>query len=208
MKKYIAVISFIISLTPIKINAQSDEAQQLLLNVEKLSQLKKILSNMYQGYQLVSKGYNTIKGISEGNFDLHKHFLDALLAISPAVKKYKRVADIIHQQRQLVREYKSAFTRFKTSGLFNATEIDYMQRVYANLFNSSIQHLDELTVIVTAGKLRMSDDERLSAIDRIFDSVSDQLSFLRTFNKENSVLGLQRSREMLETKVSSRLNGL
>ena len=29
---------------------------------------------MYQGYKIVSKGYNTIKDISEGNFDLHKTF--------------------------------------------------------------------------------------------------------------------------------------
>ncbi|HUQ67577.1 MAG TPA: hypothetical protein VM101_15550, partial [Flavitalea sp.] len=51
--------------------SQSDEAQQLLLNVEKLTQLKKILNDMYKGYKIVSKGYNTIKDISEGNFDLH-----------------------------------------------------------------------------------------------------------------------------------------
>lgn len=186
----------------------SDEAQQLLLNVEKLAQLKKILNNMYQGYQLINKGYNTIKDISHGNFDLHKSFLDGLQAVSPAVKKYKRIADIIQQQGQLVKEYKSAFTRFKTSNLFNSTEIKYMENVYENLFSNSFQNLDDLAMIVTAGKLRMSDDERLRAIDRVFDDVSDKLSFLRRFNKENNILALQRGREMLDTKVSKQLNGL
>ncbi len=208
MKKYVVLVWLSVSLVSVNTKAQSDEAQQLLLNVEKLAQLKKILHNMYEGYQLISKGYNTIKDISQGNFDLHKNFLDGLLAVSPTVKKYKRIAAIIQQQGQLVKEYKSAFTRFKTSNLFNPTEIKYMENVYANLFNNSLQNLDELAMIVTAGKLRMSDDERMTAIDRVFDDVSDKLNFLRTFNKENNILALQRGREMFDTKVSKVLNGL
>jgi outer membrane lipoprotein-sorting protein len=38
--------------------SQSQEAQQLLLNVEKLAQLKQILKDLYKGYEIVSKGYN------------------------------------------------------------------------------------------------------------------------------------------------------
>ncbi len=208
MKKCVLLLWLSVSILSVRTLGQSDETQQLLLNVEKLAQLKKILHNMYQGYQLISKGYNTIKDISQGNFDMHKNFLDGLLAVSPSVKKYKRIADIIHQQSQLVKEYKSAFTRFKTSNLFNSTEIKYMENVYKNLFNNSLQNLDDLAMIVTVGKLRMSDDERMTAIDRVFDDVSDKLNFLRTFNKENNILALQRGREMFDTKVSKQLNGL
>ncbi len=208
MKKYVVIMWLSACFFSVNVTAQSEEAQQLLLNVEKLAQLKKILHNMYQGYQLVSKGYNTIKDISQGNFDLHKNFLDGLLAVSPAVKKYKRIADIIKQQNQLVKEYKSAFVRFKTSNLFNSTEIKYMENVYAKLFTNSLENLDDLAMIVTAGKLRMSDDERMNAIDRVFDDVSDKLNFLRTFNKENNILALQRGRELVETRVTKQLIGL
>ena len=61
-------------------SAQSAEIQQLLLNVEKLTQFKQILSDMKKGYQILEGGYNTIKDISEGNFSLHKAFLDGLRA--------------------------------------------------------------------------------------------------------------------------------
>jgi hypothetical protein len=84
--------------------AQSTETQQLLLNVEKLAQLKKILSNMKKGYEIVSSGYNTIKDIFKGNFNLHDAFLNALLQVSPTVRKYKRVADIIPCQSEIVKE--------------------------------------------------------------------------------------------------------
>ena len=82
-----------------------------------------------------------------------------------------------------------------------------MGNVYTNLFNKSLQNLDELTMVITAGKLRMSDDERLNAIDRIYNDMGDKLVFLRTFNKENNVLAIQRGREMVDTKVSKKLNG-
>ena len=188
--------------------AQSTEAQQLLLNVEKLAQLKKILSNMKKGYEIVSTGYNTIKDISQGNFNLHDAFLNALLQVSPTVRKYKRVADIISCQSQIVKEYRSALNRFKSSNLFNSSEITYMEDVYKNLFNKSLQNLDELGMVLTAGKLRMSDDERIAAIDRIYKDISDKLVFLRSFNNEGAVLAVQRGREMVDTKLSEKLNGL
>jgi len=207
MKKCIVILWVILFSFSGQVVAQSTEIQQLLLNVEKLAQLKKILSNMKKGYEIVSNGYNTIKDISKGNFNLHEAFLDALLQVSPTVRKYKKIGEIIIFQTQLVKEYKSAFRRFDASNLFNANEIKYMGNVYSNLFNKSLQNLDELTMVITAGKLRMSDDERLNAIDRIYIDMGDKLVFLRTFNKENNMLAIQRGREMVDTRVSKKLNG-
>ena len=185
--------------------SQSQEAEQLLLNVEKLAQMKQILKDLYKGYEIVSKGYNTIKDISQGNFNLHQAFLDALMQVSPAVKKYKRVADIIISQGMLVKEYKSAFKRFRNTNLFNDKEINYMAEVYTNLFNKSLESLDELLMIITANKLRMSDDERFAAIDRIFADMEDKLSFLRNFNRSTTTLAMQRGKESIDTKISQQL---
>lgn len=208
MKSLIILLLLTAQISSNVLYAQSTEAQQLLLNVEKLAQLKKILSNMKKGYEIVSTGYNTIKDISQGNFNLHDAFLNALLLVSPTVRKYKRVADIISCQSQIVKEYRSAFNRFKSTNLFNSSEITYMEDVYKNLFNKSLQNLDELGMVLTAGKLRMSDDERIAAIDRIYKVISDKLVFLRSFNNEGSVLAVQRGREMVDTKLSEKLNGL
>lgn len=174
--------------------AQVNEIIQLGLNIEKLAQLKSILTNMKRGYDIVSGGYNKIKNISEGNFSIHEAFLDGLMQVSPIVKKYRKVPEIISQQLALVKEYKSAYNRFRSSNFFNPRELGYMARVYENLFNESLKNLDELTIIVTAGKLRMSDDERIQAIDRIHADGEDKLLFLRHFNSNNSVLALQRAK--------------
>ncbi len=191
-----------------QVKAQSDEAQQLLLNWEKLAQFKKILQNMYDGYKILHKGYTAVKDISEGNFTLHKSFLDGLLQVNPAVRKYKRITDIISYQVRIVKEYKAAFNQFKGDKQFTIQEIEYLGKVYKNLFEQSLKSLDELAIVITAGKLRMSDDERLQAIDKIYSSVEDQFSFLKDFNSNTAMLSLQRKSEQAEIKMSRRINGL
>jgi len=197
MKKMIIILGIILFSFPManKALAQTDEIAQLLLNVEKLAQFEHILSDMKKGYEILSGGYNTIKDLSQGNFSLHKTFLDALMEVSPTVKNYKRVADIISYQVILVKEYKSAFNRFKQDNNFNEQELAYLGRVYKNLFKQSLDNLDNLVTIITANQLRMSDDERLGAIDRIFADMQDKLLFLRHFNNNTTVLALQRAKE-------------
>ena len=186
-------------------SAQSAEVQQLLLNYEKLNQLKNILRDMKKGYNILSKGYTAIKDISQGNFNLHEAFIDGLMAVNPAIKNYKRVIDIISYQKNIVREYKSAYIQFKHNGNFSPDEIEYLGRVYSNLFNQSLQNLDELATVITSSKLSMSDDERLKAIDRIFEDTEDKLQFLRDFNKKASFLAIQRSKEKQDVATMQQL---
>lgn len=196
MKKiFIIWIVFLVMLVPSKTSAQLQEMQQLLLNIEKLAQFKQILQDMKKGYVILNGGYNTVKDLSQGNFSLHKAFIDGLMQVSPTVKKYKRIGEIINYQMLLVKEYKIAFKRFKNSTLFNEKEIRYIEKVYDNLFKQSLRNLDELTTVITANKLRMSDDERLESIDRIYADMQDKLVFLRNFNANTSVLTVQRSKE-------------
>lgn len=186
---------------PPKASAQSQEMQQLILNIEKLAQFKSILEDMKKGYDILLNGYNAVKDISEGNFSLHKLFLDRLLDVSPTVRKYKRVGDIITYQIMLVREYKAAFNDFRASSLFDAREMEYMGRVYSQLFDESLDCLEDLIAVLTAGRLRMSDEERLAEIDYLYDSIRDKVAFLRSFNHSTSMLAVQRLKEKKDVDV-------
>lgn len=202
MKKLLIIGTvFILFLLPSKVTAQKQEIQQLILNIEKLAQFKQILKDMKKGYEILSGGYNTVKDLSEGNFSLHETFLDALMQVSPTVRNYKRIGDIVNYQVLLVKEYKSAFNRFRDSKNFNPEEIAYLERVYDNLVKQSLRNLDELTSVITANKMRMSDDERLAAIDKIYTDMQDKLLFLRNFNNNTAVLDLQRAKERNDTRA-------
>ncbi|UUW08632.1 TerB family tellurite resistance protein [Flavobacterium plurextorum] len=209
MKKILITAAMVLAvLFPGRAGAQSAEIQQLILNIEKLSQFKKILSDMKKGYELLSGGYKTVKDMSEGNFSLHKTFLDALMQVSPAVKSYKRVGDIVNYQILLVKESRKGMDRFLKSESFSAQEISYFEKVYANLLNQSLRNLDELMMVITADKLRMSDDERLEAVDKIYLEMQDKLSFLRSFNASSSILVLQRAKEKSDVYASKGLQEL
>ena len=205
MKKLLILLTLVIHSTCF---SQSQEAKQLLLNVEKLAQLKLMLSHMKTGYQILEKGYTSIKNISQGNFNLHRDFLDGLLQVSPAVKQYSKVADIIRVQLKLVKESKAALAEFRGSKQFTIAEIEYLGNVYANLLKECLKTLDELAMVVTAGKLRMSDDERLQAIDKIYDELMEQYTFLNEFNNGTAILSLQREKEKMDIDLMRKVHGL
>ncbi len=183
-------------ISPFRGAAQSTEIQQLILNAEKLSQFKSILNQMKAGYDIISYGYNAIKDISEGNFSLHSVFIGGLMIVSPEVKKYGRIADIVSAQVKINAEYRSALSRFQSSGIFNPGELKYMGRVYGKLLDQAKDNLDDLLMVITDAQLRMSDEERLAQIDRIYADMQDKIVFLRKFNESGSVLAAQRNREL------------
>ncbi len=94
-----------------------------------------------------------------------------------------------------MKEYKNAYKKAKAGGWFNPGEINYMAKVYNNLFKLSLKNLDDLFKIITASELRMSDIERLTIINTIHEDMQDKLLFLRSFNNKNILLALQRAKE-------------
>lgn len=206
MKKLIISIWITLGLgNALPLQGQTQEAQQLILNYEKLLQLEEILDNMHKGYKILSQGYNAIKDIAEGNFTLHKVFLDGLYAINPAVRDYKKIPEIIRYQQLLLKESKRTYSRFKNDPNLTIREMEYIENVYASLLKQSLRNLDELLMIITAAKLRMNDEERLQAIDRIFYDMEAKLSFLKHFNNSTGALVLQRAKEKNDVTTIQKL---
>jgi hypothetical protein len=211
MKKqifWIVLIAGFVSVDSVKAQSIAQDIEQLTLDYEKLAQMKSILKEMYKGYEVVSTGYSNVKNVTQGNFNLHQAFLNGLLAVSPAVRNYKRITDIINNQAEIIKEYKEAYAIFKKDPNFNFDELNYISGVYNNLINESVKNLDALTMVITAGKLRMSDDERLKAIDKIADDTGEKLSFLRSFNNDTQIQALQRAKERNDLQTVQQLYGV
>ncbi|HNP94384.1 MAG TPA: TerB family tellurite resistance protein [Cyclobacteriaceae bacterium] len=208
MKKSITIFLFSVCLMISAISrAQSQEAQQLMLNWEKLQTLEKMLDNMYMGYKILDKGYTTIKKIAEGDYSIHQAFLDGLMAVNPSVRNYKRIPFIIEYQRLLMQEYRRAWTRFKNDPNLTIDEILYIESVYRFIVQASVRNLDDLAMIITATKLRMSDDERMRAIDNIFYDMENRMVFLRGFNNDTRLLAIQRAFSKNDHETVKKLYG-
>src|SRR5882762_8709999 len=113
LKFLIVAIVLLCTADTTQVKAQSDDMVQLILDIEKLTQLKGILTDMKTGYDILNGGYNQVKSIADGNFNLHSTFLNGLLMVSPAIANYGGVADIVLKQGYIVTEYQHYYSQFK-----------------------------------------------------------------------------------------------
>lgn len=193
------------SFHPAKAQSVAQDIQQLVYDIEKLTQFKAVLSDMKTGYTILMQGYGQVKSITEGNFNLHSAFLNSLMAVSPAVRQYGRIADIISYQVRIVSECHSAYGRFRSSGRFDAAELIYLNSVFSRLLSQSVDNLTNLANVLTAGTLRMSDAERLETIDHIYADTQGKLIFLRHLDNEVTLLQLERQKALNEVKTLQKL---
>lgn len=211
MKKIIIILLLTVGITAAvthRANAQvstAQDVQHLVLDIEKLTQFKAILSDMQSGYTILTQGYGQVKDISEGNFNLHSAFLNSLMAVSPEIRKYGRIADIIENQASIVSEYKATLKQANACGHFNAQEIVYMNGVFSSLLTQSLNNLTTLANVITAGNLRMSDAERLQAIGHIYSDTQSKLVFLRNFDSQVAILSLQREKAQNDVNTLQKL---
>ncbi len=194
MKK-ITLLFFLFTGYASGLKAQTEEAAQLVVNYEKLLQLEEILDNMYKGYKIISKGYNTIRDIAEGNFNIHQVFLDGLYAVNPTIRNYRKIPYIIQFQKFIANESERAFNQFRTDPNLTFREIKYLESMYAYLLKQSLRNMDELLMIITSTRLGMSDDERLIALDRIYLDLEGKVHYIRTANSSTQMLIRQRAKE-------------
>jgi len=187
--------------------AQAAESRQLALDLQKLAQLKLILQDMYQGYRILESGYNGILELSKQNYSLHEAFLDRLLQVSPAVRNSRVTGDIIRYQSLIVRQGSGAAAAWAADPGFSANERLFFRGVYKHLLQESQQELTELAMVLSPGKLRMSDDERLDAIDGIESRSEQEYTFLHSFGEQVELLSQQRRKALLETSVIKKLYG-
>jgi len=194
------VFLLLLTATATKVSAQDQDLEQLILNIEKLTQFKSILSDMKTGYTILTQGYGQVKDLTQGNFNLHSAFLNSLMQVSPEVRQYGRIADIVSAQLSLVSEGKAMLGRMNGSGHFSAAELVYFNGVFNSLLRGSVDNLTNLANVITGGVMRMSDGERIAQIDHIYSDTQNKLLFLRHFDASVQVLEVQRQKELNEVE--------
>lgn len=203
--RFVMVILLLIS-GPIA-KAQSDEVQQLLLNVEKLNQLKHMLENMKDKYLIIRQGYNQVKGIAEGNFNLHQAFLNRLLKVNPNVRAYYKVGEIVELQISLIRGMAKVKQEFRWSDFLEEQEFAQVDRLFSVWSRSSLNLLEELLLILSDNQLEMGDWERIEAIDRLHASVLNLSKGVAMFANSISELGDLRNMKSRELTTLQTLFG-
>lgn len=159
--------------------------------MEQLVALKVYAGYLKKEYDIASNGLNTIKDFSNGEFGLHKTFVSSLKAVSPAIKKNNKVADIIILQVKI----SQSFRRVKTDDFLGEAILAYVDDVHENVMKECEKDLDELLLVITSGKVEMKDDERLKRLESVYQNMRDKSAFVQHFINQLNIIGHQKKQD-------------
>ncbi|WP_052265937.1 hypothetical protein [Pedobacter kyungheensis] len=157
--------------------------------LEQIAALQLYLSYAKKGYQLVDGGLQTVRDITSGEFSLHGAFISSLKAVSPAVRKNVKVAEILSYQIGIAKW----FSEFKGNAMLSPGDQLYILEVKAAVLADCSRDLESLLLVVTSGRLEMEEAERIRRIDELYEAMQDRAAFTTDFMAK--VERLIRSRE-------------
>lgn len=140
--------------------------------------------------------------------DLYKQYYEELRKVRSVITYYFRVKQIADKQVLIVEQYQKAWSLFSNDKHFTATELLYMQQVYAGILAESAKNVDLLTLVVKSFALQMTDVARLEIIDQAARQVDKVFDELESFNHENRLLSLSRAHSEQDAKWVKALYGL
>jgi len=140
--------------------------------------------------------------------DLYKNYFDELWKIKNAISTYYRIKEITQEQIALVKEYHTAWNAVRQDGHFNADEISYIGQVYSGIIDASLKNLDAVGLAIKAFTTQMTDAKRLTIINNAADDIQTNLNDLRSFNQQNILLSIQRSKDENDIAAVKNLYGL
>jgi len=185
-----STISFVQAQTWNEWFSQKKTQKKYLL--QQIAALQMYMGYAKKGYDIVGSGLHTIRDISNGEFSLHNSFIASLKAVNPLVRKSTKVADIIVMQIEISRAFKNTG---KNSLLPVSSQL-YIAEVKEKVIDECWNDLEELLLIVTSGRIEMSDNERIERLDRIYLAMLDKSAFAQNFTAEVDMLVLQKKSEL------------
>lgn len=140
--------------------------------------------------------------------DLYRDYYDKLWKVRNTIQSYRRVAQIIRRQQEMVQQAIFFRQMVASDKHFTQSEIDFMFRVYMGMITESLYNIEQLNLIVNSFKTQMSDGERMELIDKAADKVEQNYSDLRQFNDQNKQLSFNRAKDTHDLEVTRKLYGL
>lgn len=186
----------------------SQQATKKKLMAEQLAGYQLYLSAITTGYTIAGKGLRAAHDLKNGTFSLHTAYFNALQQVAPVVKNDPkgRATDSLYQQvRSLFANEKQWQARQK---LLNPKELQYLGHVSAGLLAKCRTDMNELTDVLTPGKLQLTDADRLSRLDKIYDRMKDKQAFAAYFSNKCRKLALNRQKQQQDREQMKRLYGI
>ncbi|GGI23339.1 hypothetical protein [Pedobacter mendelii] len=150
--------------------------------IEQIVALQVYAGYLKKGYEIAGQGINTVKDIKDGEFGLHNVFIGSLKKVNPAIRKSGKVIEIIAYQVEISK----ALSRLKAHEWLSADH--YVRNVKDKVMEECRNDLEELLLVITSGKVEMTDDERINRLDKLHSAMQDKAAFVQSFQNQTDLL--------------------
>jgi hypothetical protein len=136
-----------------------------------------------------------IKGIMDQTQQLHDQWYSSLLQVSGGVRNYRRVKEIYAHQSEMIIQFSEVLPELRTRQLSPA-QLGEASLVYQGILQENIALLGELAGVLSAGRAKMTDPERIEFIDNIADRISEQHNLMNYFTRKCRAIAQQQAQQV------------
>jgi hypothetical protein len=207
MKK--VIFSMLMGLLAIHVHAQKwsewfrQAKTQKKYLLEQIAAYQTYLSYLNTGYNLV-KDKNNLLGLLKGaDLDQHRDKYERLKKASPAVRNNPKVQAILDLGEGIIPIAHKTIVQAAQAALLQPTEAAYIKKVFDRLLEQCQQVLEELSYLVTDGKVQLTDAQRLERINELYADMQVKYTFAYSFSREARILNLTRKRTTTEVNAQN-----
>jgi hypothetical protein len=178
---------------------QNEEQKEYLL--QQITALQVYDGYLQKGYSIAKDGTGAISTIKNNDFSLHTGHFDSLKIVSNSVRNYSKVKGITQLQQQIITGHNKTYPQLIQSNQINAAELTNFNNIYQAIMQQSKADLEELQLVITNGKLQMTDNERIARIDKLYKEMQDLYGKEQQLNNQALALAAQRRRGSKDNQI-------
>lgn len=180
----------------------SQKKTQIKYLTQQIAALEQYENYIKQGYSISKYGLGNIGSNLKGEFGTHSAYYNSLSAVNPSVKGGAKADSMLSYAKQIP----VLFDRVSALDDLDAGSRDYIGKVETKVLSECAKDLAEMQVVLTDGKVQLTDDERIKRLDAIYGRMKDKYVFTRSFCNDVRMLLLQRDRELQDIQTVGRDN--
>ncbi|RPE13179.1 conjugal transfer protein TraI [Chitinophaga lutea] len=154
-----------------------------------LQNIQKELENVFSKLRL-----DEISDWSERQKQQYSHYFEELWRVKAVIAYYQKILRAIDRQKDMVEEYKRAFSLLRQDKHFSAAEIRYMYEVYTAIIGRSLQSAEQIVQLVTSFSLQMTDAQRLQLLETYQSEIDQYYVDMRRFTDRNIAVSISRAK--------------
>lgn len=162
---------------------------------------------LQKGYSIAKDGTGAIGNIKNNDLTLHTGHIDSLKIVSNSVRNYSKIKGISQLQQQIITSHNKVYPQLTQSKQLTVRELTDFNAIYQAILVQSKTGLEELQLVITSGKLSLSDNERIARIDKLYKEMQDLYGKEQKMNNQTLALAAQRSRGSKDNRTMKSLYG-